>query len=238
MKTLFFTISLLILSLTVFSQEIRKGHIGIAIGPSIPVGDYADMNIDNSGAGFARTGINLNLHYTYKFNSVFGLTALCLGNFHSVDDEEMENELTRIDWTSAHWDVISGSWVSSALLIGPVVSLPYKSFRFEFKALAGASLAHMPYEYTLIDYGRGVFPTVFNVRSASNAVSFATTYCFGIGYELNDRLDMNCEGGFFVSRQEFDVAFSSNLGVINPYSTIEQQMNMVNISFGIGYKIN
>jgi hypothetical protein len=95
----------------------------------------------------------------------------------------------------------------------------------------------MPYEYTLIDYGRGIFPSVFNVRSASNAISFATIYCFGVGYDLNDRIVLNCEGSIFSSKQKFDVAFSSNLGVINPYSTVEQQMNVMNISFGIGYKI-
>jgi hypothetical protein len=126
MKNIFFTFSLIIISLTVLAQEERKGYIGIALGPSIPLGDFADIDINNSGAGFARTGITLNLHYTHKFNNIFGLTALCLGNFHSVNDEAKENELTRIGYSSAKWDVISGSWVSSAALVGPNVSLPYK----------------------------------------------------------------------------------------------------------------
>lgn len=49
-------------------------------GPSFPVGDFSSTNFDNEYAGFAKTGLTLNLNYTYQFQKTVGVTGAVFYN--------------------------------------------------------------------------------------------------------------------------------------------------------------
>lgn len=49
-------------------------------GPSFPVGDFSSTNFDNEHAGFAKTGVTLNLNYAYQFQQTLGVTGAVFYN--------------------------------------------------------------------------------------------------------------------------------------------------------------
>ncbi len=124
MKKMIISLNLIFLAISVFSQETRKGLIGISLGPSIPLSDYADNDGENEDAGFAMTGLHLNFNFSYKFNENLGVAALWAGNAHPVDVDEMVNVFWSID-PSLNWELETEAWSSGALMGGLLVSFPY-----------------------------------------------------------------------------------------------------------------
>ncbi len=64
----------------------QEGPIAdVAIGVSIPSGDFANDDFTNPASGFAQVGFNLNILFGYKFNDYVGLGGIITGNVHSYD---------------------------------------------------------------------------------------------------------------------------------------------------------
>jgi len=111
------------LSANLFAQSSdRKGFIGITIGPSIPIGDFADNSLNNDNAGYAKTGLNINLiNFGYKFGQNFGITGLWFGAAHSVD-----------------FSAVDAMWSYGGLMGGPMLSFPInEKLIFDLKGMIG-----------------------------------------------------------------------------------------------------
>lgn len=143
MKKIFLLFGLVFLSLIAFSQEARKGHIGIALGPSIPLGDFGDSEFNNEDAGYAKTGMHLNFNFNYKFNENLGVAALWTGNAHAIDAEKMIELFWTLD-PSLTWKLETEAWSSGSLMGGLLVSFPYTKFDFDMKGLVGFAVATIP----------------------------------------------------------------------------------------------
>lgn len=94
-----------------FAQtNVNKGFIGIAIGPSFPLGD------------FAKTGYSSNLiNFGYRFGQNFGICASVFYNQNDVNNSSADM-----------W------WGLAGYTVGPMFSLPVKDkFFFDLKAKLG-----------------------------------------------------------------------------------------------------
>jgi len=128
MKRILFVIFLMLLSVSVFAQygfdnvQVGKGFVGISIGPTIPLGDFADDSYSNQTAGFAKAGLNLSLvQFGYRLNDSYGLAGNWLGVACPFD---MAGD--------------TGVWGVGALLIGPMKSIRInKSLILDIKGLFG-----------------------------------------------------------------------------------------------------
>lgn len=123
MKKFIIILSLVVLSANLFAQSSdRKGFIGITLGPSIPIGDFADNSLSNDNAGFAKTGLNINLiNFGYKFGQNFGITGSWFGAAHSVD-------ISGVD----------AMWSYGGLMGGPMLSFPLnEKLDFDLKGMIG-----------------------------------------------------------------------------------------------------
>lgn len=100
---------LAILSMNLFAQSTdRKGFVGITLGPAIPVGDFASKASSNNNAGFAKTGMNINLlNFGYRFGKNLGVTAFWFGASHEVD-----------------MSGVKAMWSYGAIMAGPMYTLP------------------------------------------------------------------------------------------------------------------
>ena len=57
-----------------------RGYIGLTMGPAIPVGSFADKDLNNDKSGLAKPGFNLSLvNFGYRFGKHFGISAAWLG---------------------------------------------------------------------------------------------------------------------------------------------------------------
>lgn len=86
MKKTLFIVALVLLSAGMFAQG-HGGFIGISIGPSFPIGDFGDNTPTNTDAGYAKTGLNINLlNFGYKLGPNVGIAANWFGGAHTVDN--------------------------------------------------------------------------------------------------------------------------------------------------------
>jgi len=232
MKEMIISLSLILLAITAFSQETRKGLIGISLGPSIPLSDYADNDGDNEDAGFAMTGLHLNFNFSYKFNENLGVAALWTGNAHPIDVDEMVDLFWSID-PSLNWEVETEAWSSGSLMGGLLVSFPFDKVDFDIKALIGYSSSTIPnIDVTASDGSESV-----NIKqNETSALAFAFNLGAGLRYNVSDKIALTVNMDYFSTKPEFEVATTSDFGY-SSNDDIEQTMNMMNISFGIGYRL-
>lgn len=87
-----------------------RGYVGISIGPSFALGDYASTDGDNGGA--AETGLQINLiNLGYKFTDNLGIAITWLGGANNVDLSSFGLES-------------DDPWTYGAIAIGPLISVP------------------------------------------------------------------------------------------------------------------
>lgn len=140
MKKIVISLYLVLLTLSIFSQETTKGLIGIAIGPSFPMSGYASTDMDHDNPGYAMTGLHLNLNSNYKLYKNLGVTALCTGNSHPVDVDEIVDAFRALD-PSVDCKVEADPWLCSSLLGGLLFSFPFDQVNLNIRALIGCSFS-------------------------------------------------------------------------------------------------
>ncbi len=125
-KTLFFTLFAL-LSAGMFAQG-QGGFIGLSIGPSFPIGDFGDKTLTNPDAGYAKTGLNINLlNFGYKLGPNVGIAANWFGGAHTIDDNNPDL-----------------MWSYGGLMGGLFLALPVNNkTELDIKGVAGFSTAKL-----------------------------------------------------------------------------------------------
>ncbi|MDX2129002.1 MAG: hypothetical protein SFU91_08200 [Chloroherpetonaceae bacterium] len=106
------------------NQSTKKtGYLGLTLGPSIPVGDFAERS-----NGLATTGLQLNLiNMGYLFTRNYGIAGIWFGGANPLG--------------------VSGfdPWSYGGLVVGPMVSFPIgKRIEWDFRAMVGSSLTTLP----------------------------------------------------------------------------------------------
>lgn len=91
MKKLLSMIIVLLVSGAMMAQGSKgkmatKSFLALHGGPSFTVGDFSSRNVDNTLAGFAKTGFNLSLNYGYQFNKNVGLTGAAFYGKYNLDN--------------------------------------------------------------------------------------------------------------------------------------------------------
>ena len=101
----------------------RKGYIGLSVGPSIPIGEFASRY-----SGLANTGIQINLvNFGYRFSENFGIAATWFGAANPV-------EINNI-----------GPWSYGGLMAGPLLSFPLsQKAEWDFRPMIGYSSTTAP----------------------------------------------------------------------------------------------
>lgn len=107
----------------VSSSEKRKGYIGLTIGASIPLGDFADKSI-----GVAKTGLQLNLvTFGYLFSDNVGIAGTWFGAANPVDADGFD------------------PWSYGGIMVGPLLSFPFSEIvDWDFKPLLGYAVTTLP----------------------------------------------------------------------------------------------
>ena len=101
----------------------RRGYIGCSVGPSIPIGKFADKN---DGAALPGAQINL-VNIGYLFTDNFGVAATWFGAAYPVDFEGID------------------PWGCGGMMIGPLLSLPISNkLKCDARAMIGYSVISFP----------------------------------------------------------------------------------------------
>jgi hypothetical protein len=115
-----------------------KNYLSLQLGPSLPTGDFARKDINSDEAGFAKTGLTVDLNYLYSFNENIGLTASAFFNINSLAIKKIR-ELTGVSTLK------TDHWQSIGLVVGPAFSYAFSDkVRGDIKIMGGITSANSP----------------------------------------------------------------------------------------------
>lgn len=205
MKKINLLITALLFSGIVSAQQ---NFIGLAMGGSIPLGDYAHTTEANQ-TGYALSGFSLNFIGDYYFMKILGIGATATFGMNGTDEQELQS-----DWISylenlhditippdADVRFITTQWTYVNLFVGPVVSFPLKRISFELKAQGGMSFITPPKRDLYISYDGD------EITSSSSGSNVAFGYLLGAGiqYRPNDTYGIRVGADYFASEAKLNL---------------------------------
>ena len=215
----------------------------VAIGVSIPSGDFANDDFTNPASGFAQVGFNLNILFGYKFNDYVGLGGIITGNVHSYDysavkkglQEELDNDFQNIDQIYVN----TRQWASGGILGGGLFSLPVSTrLAFDFKVMGGFLYVYSPeLSITVESQTHAGWIYVANDRD----VAFAWDLGAAIRYSMAGKKYFLIQYDYLGANASFsdrETIIMTNAGETSSKDSFTQDIRMHNITIGLGYFIN
>lgn len=145
MRTLILTISIFVVSLALHGQGAGSTLVEITVGAHIPGGDFASTDIESESAGFALTGVDLNITSIYKITRRFGVGGALTGHSNWVNNAAYTSAFEQAYPDLENWDVAANRWAAGGLVAGPAVTLPLSnSLDFMIHSFAGGVMAYTP----------------------------------------------------------------------------------------------
>lgn len=228
---LFIAISILSIG-SCFSQD--KGYIGVILGPSIPIGDFASVNPDNESAGFAETGTLFELSFGYKIGENFGIAALIRGQSNSIDVQAMADDLSKAE-SSLKGTIKSEPWSAAAFMIGGYGSFPIsEKFHFESKIMIGSLFGDSP------EINISLTEPINNAwikQEEADASAFAFLVGVGFKYDVGNRVCLLANLDYLGAKPEFSNVETSASFTATETNTFSQSFNTINFGIGIGFRL-
>jgi len=162
MRNLLFVCVLMLLSIPLSAQP-DNWYFSISMGGCQPLGSFAGTNPAKAGAGYALRGFVLNLDATYPLSNHWGLKGMVMLNNNPVDRNGlgtmMEGRMKKlVPFTEAERDNLTltvNSWMSNSLVFGPVFSINFDRFAWDFQAMAGMNVTYLPNQKLLFKPSSG-----------------------------------------------------------------------------------
>lgn len=227
MKKVFVLVTVLLVCFAVTAQinrvpQEKSSSISFNIGPSIPVSDFASTNFpDNDGAGYAITGVNLNLNYDYMFEKYAGVTFNFLYGSHKLKNQIVQDYtgdyIPNVD--ISHYEYVG-------LLAGPVFTgtLSPKT-NINFKLLGGVCRSRSPG----MDWNGEVYV------KEDWATAFAWRINSDVRFTISNNIFLMLDLSYTQTRPEFEI-------VIGPHESQPENLqkeihvSTINLNAGVGVR--
>jgi len=212
----------------------NKGHVSFSIGPSFPSGDFGSKDANNASAGFATTGVVLDLSFAYKLGNNLGFTGMLRGQANSIDNNTFASELSR--QIGGSWTVESKPWSLGGLMAGLYGSFPLsEKVAIDTRAMLGFLNAASPEINISLDGSGG---SAWVKQSSVTASSLSYLIGGGFKFDVGDKTCLLLNIDYLHSKPEFkNVTTTSSNGGAPIQSTYSLKMESVNIGFGIGLRL-
>lgn len=229
-----YLILLTILSLSSYAQK-PQAYWGITAGASLPLGDFANDNLENNGDGFAKTGFSIKTSYDHRITYNFGISGLLLVHSNPWDDEALLNSIDRdsvnvVDQLS----VSTSNWSSIGILLGPFLYVPVNDLlNFEIKATIGFYNAYAP---EIVISGTRSNGENYSLRFLKYSdIGFAWNLGSTIRYNISGTKYLTVSGDYLSSTIKFDNIERFNENGVISRDSFEQVFTTFNITAGIGF---
>ena len=173
-----------ITTLVVFAnaqEQPAKVMVSLAIGPSIPIGNFGSDDFSNLKSGNASVGVSFDLSLKYKLEKKYGLVAMLRSQTNSFDEEAYEKRLRdRNPDPALTWSVSASKWRIGGLLVGAYGTIPVGNIKentLQARGLVGYLNATSP-EINAV--ATGFSQPVFSKTVESSGGGFA--HLFGVTF--------------------------------------------------------
>ena len=235
---------LLTVSLECTSQTYneRAALLEIGYGVAVPFGKFESIDVNDSASGYATSGTNLNVMFTYMVNKKIGISAMISSSVNKLNETGVKNKFNvlaeRIGDAFVS-DIQLAKWNTTAYMAGAQFIHALQKAAFNFQLLAGYSRTEYP-EVNVIIYKDS---TIDPVTSDQYAESVASALCINVGaglkYNVSDIMCINVNANYFTAYPEFDDVITTTTvsGVItNEKYSYHQRISLLNVSAGVGFR--
>lgn len=157
MRNTLLAIVLLLLPLLSSAQP-DNWYFSLTMGGCWPVNSFAVTDPSVNNAGFAKNGFALNLDATYPLSNHWGLKGMVSLNTNPVDRNGMgtmmENRMKQqVPFSETQRDYLTltvNSWMTNSIIFGPVFTINFDRFAWDFQAMAGMNVTYLPDQQLLL----------------------------------------------------------------------------------------
>lgn len=213
----------------------QKGFVGISLGPSIPLGNFASKNVNSQEAGFAKPGATFDITAGYKLGgSHFGIIATLRGQSYAYDTQPLVNDLS-FQAPQFNWNVENSTWRTGSFLIGGFGSIPISERVFlDARAMVGFANSTSP---QLNITGTDLTDTFWVKRDSRSASSLAYLFGAGFKFDVAPKLYLLTNIDYMATSPEFsNVDLTTSIGDRQSI-TFKQNMGVFNLSIGVALKL-
>jgi hypothetical protein len=231
-------------------KEQSKCFVELSVGPSIPIGKFADkpykgLTDDNQPAGLAKTGVSAQGSFGYYLNESFGLLLTSGYSVHAQDasgyEEYMKQSYISSGRLTSRVDVETQSWKIVKLMAGGFLVTPLTSAEdlvLFTKLTAGVCKTAVP-EYSYQAYDQNGMYAVGKTEKTSLSGAFCYQVSVGLKYKLNKKLHLLIDVNSFNATPQKEYTFNSFTfpnGDTVPARTekIKYKLAEVNVLAGVG----
>lgn len=200
-----------------YSQSKRTGDLDITIGPSFPIGKYAQKDATKNSSGFAKTGQSANISYVHPLNNKFGWSITLHGQKNLLNTKALTNDMSKLNYYEGvfasssinpnpplgqpnkygNWKFDKDAWVAGSILLGMYgQSMPAGSDKICLtgKIMVGAAYVDMP-ELN----GKSTSDTAIAQLRRTGATAFGFAYMIdgGVKYKLTNRICFLARAEYF-----------------------------------------
>lgn len=219
----------------------KSAILEIGYGVAIPFGKYEDVDVSDSASGYATSGSNLMVMFTYMLNKHVGASAMISSSVNRLNTtgvkERFEVYADRIPGDVS--DMQLAKWSTMAYMAGGYVTAPLQKASINFQLLLGYSRTEYPESEVTIFKDTIIDPVVVN-QSAPNV---ASAFCFnagaGLKYNISEIMCLGVNVNFFSSYPKFKDVLTE--AVINgdryeEVHDVHQRISLLNVTAGIGFR--
>lgn len=223
-----------------------ENYLGIAVGTALPQGTFADTTY-GEGNGYAGTGFMFAFDAAWFPDDYLGIGATVTYASNNPDKKKYLQDVKNAviqeypnlgEFLDSNFIFDYGVWKYLNIYVGPTVTVPAGYFNFDFRVLAGLTLAWQPNQSINATYESGsTFSRTINpkpVPTIGFSAGIGVRYSFKSGFVLRVMTDYaNSKPTFETTDTALD---SEDLSLIE--TTREVAMPIKNFHVGIGIAYN
>jgi len=244
LKNILISFAAFILTTSAIAQN--ESFMGLCLGTALPQGIYADKEFNTEGAGYANTGFLFTFDGAIFPDDYLGIGATVTYGSNNPDKEKYKEDLIndvigRYPELEEYENQIYfdyGVWRYLNIHAGPAFTVPAGRLNFDFRALAGLTLAWAPNQLLQIDWDN---EDAFSRKIEDKAVpTLGFTIGTGIRYAFKSGYVVRFIAEYSNSRPTIEITEDVVSGIIEGTgpTTREVEMPIKNFQLGIGIAYN
>ena len=242
MKTKALLFFLMVLTVLSYGQSDRRTSLGVELGPSFPLADYASQDakqFSDSAAsypGFAKTGMVIRMVFEHRLTHNLGIQADFMFGYNNLDQVAMGDSLgSKIDADLSL--TASRPWNIGGLLVGPFIRVPFTDeFSFIIRGKVGGMGVYSP-EYKIVGTSNEDQSKLEYYQYINKAFAFVWSAGAGFQYRL-ENYTLNLYGDYFGMNADFIKVTGQDWSQKPPVETeysFRQKIKGLSITFGVSY---
>ncbi len=243
-KNLLLIVIVLFLSAGLTAQ--KESFMGLCLGTALPQGTFADKDFQTEGAGYANTGFLFTFDGSLFPDEYLGFGATVTYGSNNPDKtqykEDLYNDiLTRYPAIEDYEDQIYfdfGVWRYLNIHAGPAFTVPAGRINFDFRTLAGLTLAWAPDQLLEVQWEPdNAFSRKVNDKATPTlgyTVGTGVRYALRSGYVFRLILEYSNSKPTMEVVEDLITGIAEGSGI----TTTEYKMPIKNVQIGIGIAYN